>query len=101
MVSFCTLAVFFIPAKLYASRLKHVATMLLTAVAFQFVTSNTLPVIPYLTYLDVYFTSQFGFIIIVGVIISITLNEWDINIIEGIIALVVWLLIQLVLIFDG
>jgi len=75
MVSFCTLAVFIIPEKLYSERIAHCATMLLTAVAFQFVTSSTLPVIPYLTWMDVYVNSQFAFIFFVGVMISIRCDD--------------------------
>jgi len=101
LVSFCTLAVFIISVDGYQDRLAHCATMLLTAVAFQFVTSNSLPVIPYLTYMDVYVNSQFAFIFFVGVLFSVSNNDEDFDEVARYVALGVWFLIQFVMIFDG
>jgi len=47
-------------------RLAHVATMLLTLVAFQLIISSSLPNIPYMTYIDHFINSQFFFIFLVG-----------------------------------
>jgi len=46
----------------FNDQLAHLATMLLTAVAFNFVVQQQLPVIPYLTFMDRFILGEFGFI---------------------------------------
>jgi len=103
MVSFCTLGVFLISVDDYQDRLAHCATMLLTAVAFQFVTSNSLPVIPYLTFMDVFVNLQFAFIFFVGVLFSVRSGDdkEDFDDVVRYVALGVWFFLQIVMIIDG
>merc|ERR1719317_1395099 len=101
LVSFCTLGVFLISVESYHNRLAHCATILLTAVAFQFVTSNSLPVIPYLTYMDIYVNSQFFFIFFIGMLFSFVDKNEDFDDVAGYVGLGVWLFIQLVMMIDG
>jgi len=83
-------------------RVAHVATMLLTAVAFQLIISSSLPNIPYMTYIDTFINAQFFFIFLVGCLIvgGDSSDEDAFNMILQI-ALGIWFLIQLVLALDG
>jgi hypothetical protein len=55
LIEICACMVFVIPAEDIADRLGFASTMLLTAVAFQFVVVEYLPALDYLTLLDYYF----------------------------------------------
>jgi hypothetical protein len=55
LIEICACMVFVIPAEDVADRLGFASTMLLTAVAFQFVVVEYLPALDYLTLLDYYF----------------------------------------------
>jgi len=66
VISAGSLASFLIDATSYADRMAHVTTMLLTGVAFTFVVNSSLPVVPYLTFMDKYINAQLLFICLVG-----------------------------------
>lgn len=74
MGSMCTLCLgaFAIDRKEYADRCSVVLTLLLTAVAFKFVVSDSMPKIPYLTVLDTYMNTAVGFLLIVFVQQTVT-----------------------------
>ena len=67
MGSMCTLCLgaFAIDRKDFSSRCSVVLTLLLTAIAFKFVVSDSLPKIPYLTVLDIYMNTAVGFLLVV------------------------------------
>jgi len=71
IVSFSTFAIFLMEDDRLDSKIKHISTMLLTAIAFNFVLTNLLPVVPYMTYMDRYINAQFIFIFFTGVIVSL------------------------------
>eukprot|EP00494_Astrolonche_serrata_P000832 UN00838 len=65
-ISLCSLACYYTsPDDNKPDRIAHVATMLLTGVAFMFIVYTSLPQIPYLTYMDWYTISQFGYMVMV------------------------------------
>jgi len=68
IVSFSSIASFLINDKLFSRRMAHITTMMLAEIAFTFITNRTLPVVPYMTYMDTYVTAQFLFIFLTGVI---------------------------------
>jgi len=76
MISFSTMACFtFEPTE---ERIAYCATMLLTAIAFQFICLQILPDIPYLTLLDLHIYLNFFYIWIVGLFVSLskTFHDW-------------------------
>ncbi|CAH1796086.1 unnamed protein product [Owenia fusiformis] len=58
---------FAIPTSQIAVRLKLAFTLVLTAVTFKFVVNQSLPKIPYLTYLDRYVLTSMGFLCIISI----------------------------------
>jgi len=68
VVSFSSIASFLMNDKLFAERMAHITTMMLTEIAFTFITNSALPVVPYMTYMDTYVTAQFMFIFLTAVI---------------------------------
>lgn len=62
IINFCSLFVFCIDISEPGDRGGHIFTIMLTAVAFQFVVQTELPKLPYLTYLDYYVLSSYAFI---------------------------------------
>ena len=59
------------PVNDLSDRFGHVVTLILTAVAFQFVVSTELPKLPYLTLLDEYIIMSFIFLFIVMMLVAI------------------------------
>jgi len=102
-VSFSTMACFtYEGVEADPDRVAHVATMLLTAVAFQLIISSSLPNIPYMTYIDNFINLQFFFIFLVGcIIIGGDSSDEDTFSMLLQIALGIWFLIQTVLALDG
>jgi len=62
IINFCSLYVFCIGIDEPGDRGGHIFTIMLTAVAFQFVIQSELPKLPYLTFLDYYILSAYAFI---------------------------------------
>jgi len=62
IINFCSLYVFCIGIDEPGDRGGHIFTIMLTAVAFQFVIQSELPKLPYLTFLDYYILSSYAFI---------------------------------------
>lgn len=62
IINFCTLYTFCIEVDSPGDRGGHIFTILLTAVAFQFIVQTELPKLSYLTYLDHYVLVSYGFI---------------------------------------
>merc|ERR1739848_80717 len=66
LISLCALTMFGMKTDEVGGRLQHGFTLLLTAVAFQFVVSQSLPNIPYLTVLDKYVICIFCYMLAVA-----------------------------------
>jgi len=96
LVSFSSLAVFVDDLE-YGEQLSYTATMLLTAVAFQFVTSSSLPVIPNLTFLDFGVLANIVYIFAVG--ITISLVDAPNTVLTY--ALTLWVAVIVYMMFDG
>lgn len=106
VVSFSSLASFLMDEDLFAERMAHTTTMLLTGVAFTFVASNSLPVVPYMTYLDFYISAQFMFIFLTGVLACLPQIFYDFSdhmssVTLSYIALAVWVGMHVILLADG
>ena len=66
-LSAASLLSFGVPSEQVAERLSQNFTLLLTIVAFQFIVSTSLPVVPFLTFLDKYIMGGFLFVILVSI----------------------------------
>jgi hypothetical protein len=69
LLGLTSLGTFALPITSVEDRLAHCTTLVLAAVAFQFVVSQELPNVPYLTFVDKYIT--FCFIFILGMLLHI------------------------------
>ena len=82
-----------------SDRLAHIVTLLLTAVAYQFIISSYLPNVSYLTLMDYYVLFIFGFISAIGINCAI-LKYWEFpdiaDVVMFIVFLVVWVLTHVV-----
>lgn len=106
IVSFSSIASFLMKDDLFAERMAHTTTMLLTMVAFTFVANNTLPVVPYMTYMDRYISDQFMFTFLTGVMaccpeIFPNFNDYIDSSTLAVIALSGWVLLHGSLLLDG
>jgi len=72
ILSFCSLAVFTLDKEDVASRYETLLTLLLAAVAFQYIINSELPKLPYLTLMDIYVLFSFTFVFVVIVLVSIS-----------------------------
>jgi len=91
---------------LFAERMAHTTTMLLTVVAFTFVVNSSLPVVPYMTYLDSYISDQFMFTFLTGLMaccpeIFPNFNDYIDSFKLAVIALSGWVLMHGFLLLDG
>jgi len=57
-------------------RLNLIITLILTAVAFSYVVFDSLPNVPYLTYMDKYILGSYGFLVALMIISSLLKQEW-------------------------
>jgi len=106
MVSLSSVASFLMDEDLFAERMAHTTTVMLTGIAFTFVVNNSLPVLPYLTYLDRYITCQILFTFSTGVMACLpqilqNLNDEDFFSNMAVIALCLWIAMHFVLLVDG
>jgi hypothetical protein len=70
ILSLMSLTIFTVPVDIVADRLSLVLTLLLTTVAFKFVVGDSVPKVPYATYLDSYMLWNIAFLFLISIIIT-------------------------------
>ena len=106
IVGMITLALFTFGKESAAARFGFISTMLLTVVAYMFIIKEYLPLLNYLTLLDIYVYFVLSFILIISVECFVTsftvfgnLDREDIDYLLFVIDLGIWIIVHIIFIF--
>merc|ERR1712087_506041 len=94
-ISVLALTAFSLGADDLGDRLNLLITLILTAVAFSYVVFDSLPNVPYLTYMDKYILGSYGFLVALMIGSALIRQDWYTDEVDGIVfwMALIWLVL--------